>query len=263
MAGKEISLGPTGETVRENVARFRMAAGFSFAELSRRLEAVGRPLAPLGLRRIEAGVRRVDVDDLMALAVVLGVHPPALLMPQYSGHGIRREITGLGSVKTDVAWHWVRTSGGLMKAHEDDMPSMTLGGLSQYSEPTIVRTNAERQRTRAWYVGERVRAMDEGRAWQMTAVGGHAVQPRDGYEPVDDPDLTAQLTRLLDLDLSDDEAWASAEYDPAPPHLSHLNNNDDDRPDDDRTAREVLRRRDLLPAGKPTRDLRPIQWDNG
>jgi len=86
-------------------------------------------------------------------------------------------------VKTDVAWHWVRTSGGLMKAHEDDMPSMTLGGLSQYSEPTIVRTNAERQRTRAWYVGERVRAMDEGRAWQMTAVGGHAVQPRDGYEP--------------------------------------------------------------------------------
>ena len=75
MTGKEISLGPTGETVRENVARYRKTAGLSFAELSRNLEAVGRPLAPLGLRRIEAGERRVDVDDLMALAVVLGVHP--------------------------------------------------------------------------------------------------------------------------------------------------------------------------------------------
>ncbi len=263
MAGKEIPLGPTGETVRENVARYRRTAGFSYAELSRRLETVGRPLAPLGLRRIEAGERRVDVDDLMALAVVLGVHPPALLMPQYSGHGIRREITGTGSVKTDVAWHWMRFNGGLMKAHEDDMPSMTLNGLTQYSEPTTVRTNAERQRTRAWYVEVRVRAMKEGRAWQMTAVGGHAVQPRDGYDPADDPDSTAQLSRLLDLDLSDDEAWASEEHDPAPPQLSHLNNDDDDRPYDERTAREVLRRRDALPAGNPTNEIRPIQWGNG
>ena len=85
MAGKEIDLGPTGKQVKANVARVRRARGLSFAELSRRLGEVGRPIPPLGLRRIEEGLRRVDVDDIFALATVLWVTPSILMLPATRG----------------------------------------------------------------------------------------------------------------------------------------------------------------------------------
>lgn len=66
-----VNLGATGELVRANVRRIRTARGLTYAELSRRLERIGRPIAPLGLTRIETGFRRVDVDDLIALTQAL------------------------------------------------------------------------------------------------------------------------------------------------------------------------------------------------
>ncbi len=169
----------------------------------------------------------------MALAVVLGVNPLALLMPQYSGHGIRREITGAGHVKTDVAWHWARFNLESMRAHEVDTPGITSTGL-QDAEPIAVPTNAERQRTRASYVGDRVRALEGGRVWVMTANGGHSVVPGDGHAPdCENASAIAWVERLLDLELSDDEAWAATEFDPASPRLRELEgyDADDDEPD--------------------------------
>lgn len=78
-------LSATGRTVQANVRRLREAENLSYAELSRRLEAIGRRISELGLRRIEGGDRRVDADDLMALAVALDVSPIALLMPETTG----------------------------------------------------------------------------------------------------------------------------------------------------------------------------------
>lgn len=52
-----------------------------YQELAERLEKVGRPIPVLGLRRIESEERRVDADDLVALAIVLNVSPVRLLMP--------------------------------------------------------------------------------------------------------------------------------------------------------------------------------------
>lgn len=68
-----------GENVRDNLLRIRQAHRLTYAEVSRTLEDLGRPIAPLGLSRIENGERRVDVDDLMALAEALGVEPDELL----------------------------------------------------------------------------------------------------------------------------------------------------------------------------------------
>ncbi|SER81629.1 hypothetical protein SAMN04488583_6369 [Mycobacterium sp. 88mf] len=79
---KRNPLGATGETVRANVKRLRDAQNLGYAELSRRLKAAGRAVPELGLRRIEEGARRVDTDDLMALAEAFGVSPLALLMPE-------------------------------------------------------------------------------------------------------------------------------------------------------------------------------------
>lgn len=81
MAEKRNPLGATGETVRANVRRLRKARNLGYAELARRLKATGRGIPELGLRRIEEGRRRVDADDLVALALALDVSPIALLMP--------------------------------------------------------------------------------------------------------------------------------------------------------------------------------------
>lgn len=76
----------------------------TYAELSRRLEAVCRPIPPLGLRRMEAGERRVDVDDLTALALVLGVSPLALMLP-YGEQSAPAELANT-TVRHDELWQW-------------------------------------------------------------------------------------------------------------------------------------------------------------
>lgn len=75
------ALGPSGEALMHNVKRLREGQKLTYVELSERLTGLGRPIPVLGLRRIERGERRVDVDDLMALAHVLGVVPTKLLVP--------------------------------------------------------------------------------------------------------------------------------------------------------------------------------------
>lgn len=88
---KKIELGPVGLIVARNVRRTREKAGYSYAELSRTLTDLGRPIPPLGLRHIEAGNRRVDVDDLVMLALALDVAPLALLLP--GGRSNNRDVT--------------------------------------------------------------------------------------------------------------------------------------------------------------------------
>lgn len=94
----------TGRTVAKNVRRIRELRGLSTYELSRKLEKTGRPIAPSALAKVERAERRVDVGDLMALAVVLGVSPTTLLLPPDARR--TAEITGAGEVDGRAAWHW-------------------------------------------------------------------------------------------------------------------------------------------------------------
>jgi transcriptional regulator with XRE-family HTH domain len=80
---ERIILGPTGRNVARNVRLYRQDRHFTYAELSRRLDEIGRKIPPLGLRRIEAGERRVDVDDLTALAMALAISQVALMLPHH------------------------------------------------------------------------------------------------------------------------------------------------------------------------------------
>jgi hypothetical protein len=93
MGMKKIDQGPFGLAVARNVRRFR--GDHSYAELSRRLKQVGRPIPPLGLRHLEAGSRRVDVDDLVALAIALDVPALTLLMPDPGDRFTAHEATQL------------------------------------------------------------------------------------------------------------------------------------------------------------------------
>ena len=105
MAGKKTDLGPIGENVAQTVRKFRESRRFSYAELSRKLGQFGREIPPLGLRRIEAGDRRVDVDDLAALAIALNVSPLALLLPMTDSRVLPADEDAHHS---EEIWRWGR-----------------------------------------------------------------------------------------------------------------------------------------------------------
>ncbi len=126
MAEKRNPLAATGDTVRANVRRLREARSFGYAELARRLKATGRGIPELGLRRIEEGERRVDVDDLMALAAALEVSPSALLMPS-TADGDEAVATAVGEVAARRLWNWL--TGEMPLA--GDTPSAVFGFISR------------------------------------------------------------------------------------------------------------------------------------
>lgn len=103
-------LDATGEAVRSNIRRIRdEVLRIPVTELSRRLDKLERPIPPLGLRRIEDGTRRVDADDLVAIAVALDVSPVTLLMPSIDSvtEDDPVEVTGLPSAAAKASWLWL------------------------------------------------------------------------------------------------------------------------------------------------------------
>jgi transcriptional regulator with XRE-family HTH domain len=109
-------LGATGEVVRINIRRIRDYQGISGPELSARLKALDRQIPPLGIHRIENGSRRVDVDDLVALAVALGVSPVTLLTPNSDYVDDLVTATGLSdTVTAEDLWAWMRADRPLKK----------------------------------------------------------------------------------------------------------------------------------------------------
>jgi len=81
MAGVKRPAGPSSSRTAANVARLRRQQGKTAADLSRGLTRAEQPILDTGITKIEKGDRRVDVDDLVALAVALDVSPNVLLLP--------------------------------------------------------------------------------------------------------------------------------------------------------------------------------------
>lgn len=80
MAARAIEIGEAGGHVAAAVAARRQRLGWDQAHLAAQVTAEGRPMSASVLGKVEAGTRRVDVDDLVALAAALGV-PAARLLP--------------------------------------------------------------------------------------------------------------------------------------------------------------------------------------
>lgn len=128
MTTGRIELGPNGRTVAANVKRLRAAQGMSLRALSDALSKVGRSLSQDAINKIENGsekdtkkqIRRVDVDDLIALSVVFRVSPSALLLPLDDSPTSTIEVTGAGSVSAEDAWDWADGFRPLKMAPEDE-----------------------------------------------------------------------------------------------------------------------------------------------
>ncbi|GAA4865871.1 helix-turn-helix transcriptional regulator [Kitasatospora terrestris] len=98
--------GPTSRQVAANLLRLRKARGLSTTQLAASLKSLGQPVPATGITRVEKGERRVDTDDLVALALALNVSPAALLLPaDWSDAQVK--LAENFETSTRVAWLWV------------------------------------------------------------------------------------------------------------------------------------------------------------
>lgn len=74
-------LGPAGNNLRRSIRRLREQRRWSYREVEERLVQTGRVIPVLELSAIDTGERRVDVDDLVALAAVFDLSVEELLQP--------------------------------------------------------------------------------------------------------------------------------------------------------------------------------------
>lgn len=73
--------GNTNGHVAMNLRIVRQRSGVDLRSLAARMREAGRTISASALSKIENGDRRVDVDDLTALAYALGTTPTELLSP--------------------------------------------------------------------------------------------------------------------------------------------------------------------------------------
>lgn len=101
-----VEKGPVAKRVTGNAKRLRERRGLTLNQLSARMTEIGRPTLASGLSKIEQGDRRVDVDDLVALAVAFEVNPNVLLMPAEADE-TEEYVTEDVKESTGRMWSWV------------------------------------------------------------------------------------------------------------------------------------------------------------
>ncbi|WP_234042549.1 helix-turn-helix domain-containing protein [Streptomyces marianii] len=79
MAARPVEIGEAGGRVASQVTALRQRRGWDQRALAQRVTDAGRPMSPSVLGKVETAARRVDVDDLVALAAALEVSPAVLL----------------------------------------------------------------------------------------------------------------------------------------------------------------------------------------
>ena len=110
MAGRAKEQGPTSVRMARNLKQIRQERGVSYAELARRLRTLLHPILDTGVMKIEKGERRVDVDDLVALALALGVTPNRLIMPDTDLSGVTTTylLTPAVAGSPVALWQWAQ-----------------------------------------------------------------------------------------------------------------------------------------------------------
>jgi len=97
-------------TVARNVAELREQRGHTVRSLAAVLdERLGRKILASGITKIENHARGVDVGDLVALAIALGVNPNRLLLP-VDDEGQERTSRNQGSASSPTCYAAWRSS---------------------------------------------------------------------------------------------------------------------------------------------------------
>lgn len=136
MARRAIEIGAVGRRVAENLARLRELRHLNYTELSELLKRHGRGLSAETLGKVEKRERRIDVDDLVALAVALDTSPNRLLLPGDASDAELVELTPDVEVSALDAWKWA--------VGEEPLPA----GTAPPDRQILVRDDRERWFTR-------------------------------------------------------------------------------------------------------------------
>lgn len=174
------------------VARLREQQRLPLTELSDRLAKLGQPIPVLGLRRLEAGERKVDVNELAALAKALGVPPLTLILP-------------VGDVE------WVEVLPGVMRQTWDAAKWFT-GESPLSSEPTYDSVGAFTGYTQSsadfneWHTGARkLELMREHdrllMQWRLATM--HTMSDLAAARDATDPEQKRRLQQLADDGVTD------------------------------------------------------------
>jgi transcriptional regulator with XRE-family HTH domain len=131
MASESRGRGPSAERVRDNIKALRRKRGLDLADLSQRLGDLGQPISVSGLSKLELGQRRVDVDDLVALALVLDVSPNRLLLPA-EAETIEVAVTRELSLASSDLWAWATGDRGLQQ-YDDDRRVYSIPRMSRFA----------------------------------------------------------------------------------------------------------------------------------
>ena len=103
-------------------------------DLSDRLSRLGQPILPSGLTKLDKGERRVDVDDLVALAIALEVSPNMLLLPP-EADGQEVELTPNMAATGSEAWAWACGDAPLPQFHSRDHVHRFQGSARPHDPP--------------------------------------------------------------------------------------------------------------------------------
>jgi transcriptional regulator with XRE-family HTH domain len=110
-------VGPAGRRAAANLRRLRDDRKLSTAQLAKILGDVGQPILATGITKTETRTRRMDIDDLLALAVALDVSPNRLLLTGTADNS-PIELTPQVNVTSMKAWMWA-TGREPLRASED------------------------------------------------------------------------------------------------------------------------------------------------
>jgi len=177
MGSSAVEKGHVAQSVATNVNSVRDRRGLSQQQLAARLGELGRPMQASAVAKIESGARRVDVDDLAALAVALNVAVARLLVPD-GGEDELVFVVPAFSVPADSAWAWA-TGERRLATEDDDLldPVVQERDLDFIAErPRWKRLRDEQLLAKAarhvsWVVGKILRAETEYRT-PATRVAG-------------------------------------------------------------------------------------------
>lgn len=170
--------GPVAEAVAANVAARRSELGWSRRELADRATAAGRRFTPEAIQKLESNGRRIDVDDLATLAMVLEVAATDLLgIGKATGRTTLRAILELTSRNPllrraiDIA---------VLRNHESVSALVDYVDFSARLAPTAARLEAEYAAWRA-----EVAAQDDTGAARMILEQASDFVQQHGWDALD------------------------------------------------------------------------------
>lgn len=125
----------TSVRVAANVREIRKARRLDLSDVSDRLDRVGQPISVSGLSKLETGSRRVAVDDLVALALVLDVTPSRLLLTATASADAKVQLAPNMALPEIAAWQWASGEASIqMPWHVNDPPEMLADRILRFAK---------------------------------------------------------------------------------------------------------------------------------